>query len=193
LNVLAVDLRRHGESGGRFSTSGCLERADISRVIDKLKAERPEQTRRVILFGISTGAAVAAAVAADRTDIAAVVLESPFTDYKSTIARHAKLSGMPGGPVLTAAVGLAQLIARVNFDTARPTRTIPKIRCPVLAIVGAEDGLLSDADREELWKVIGGEPNQFWLVPNAPHLLAMHTEPAEYARRVEAFLTGGQI
>jgi pimeloyl-ACP methyl ester carboxylesterase len=90
--------------------------------------------------------------------------------------------------VLVAAVGLAQIIARVNFDTARPTDTIPRVRCPILAIVGTEDALLTDADREELRRVLGGPPNQFWLVQNAPHLLAMHSDPAEYARRVEAFL-----
>jgi pimeloyl-ACP methyl ester carboxylesterase len=193
LNVLAIDLRRHGESGGAFSTGGCRERADVSIVIDQLRSDRPHQTRRVILYGISLGAAVAAAVAADRTDIDAVVLESPFADFRTAVARHAELAGLPGGWILSASIRLAESIAGVRFADASPLKTIPRIRCQVLAIVGAEDALMTGADRERLGTAVDARPGHLWVVPNAPHLLAMHTQPVEYASRIREFTHTGQV
>src|SRR5258707_11879026 len=61
-NILALDLRAHGQSGGEQCTAGYFERHDVSQAIDQLRAERPLQTQRLVLFGISMGAAVAAAV-----------------------------------------------------------------------------------------------------------------------------------
>jgi hypothetical protein len=54
-NVLAIDLRAHGESAGRFCTGGFFERDDVGQVIDQLRAARPEQTRQLALFGASLG------------------------------------------------------------------------------------------------------------------------------------------
>src|SRR5205823_2216703 len=62
-NILALDLRAHGESDGRYCTARYFERHDVSQVIDELKRQRPADVRRVVMFGISMGAAVAAAVA----------------------------------------------------------------------------------------------------------------------------------
>src|SRR5580658_3137446 len=50
--VLAIDLRGHGESGGRYCTAGFWERHDLNQVINQFRASRPEQTQQVILFGI---------------------------------------------------------------------------------------------------------------------------------------------
>src|SRR3954454_14240551 len=60
-HVLAIDLRAHGESGGPFSTSGYFERHDLNQVLNQLRAQRPDETRHLVLFGVSLGAATALA------------------------------------------------------------------------------------------------------------------------------------
>src|SRR5205814_8004998 len=60
-HILALDLRAHGESGGDQCTAGYFERHDVNQVLDQVRAERPEETRTIVLFGISMGAAVATA------------------------------------------------------------------------------------------------------------------------------------
>src|SRR5688500_6788905 len=77
-NVLAIDLRAHGDSGGSYCTGAYFERDDVAQAIDQLRASRPDATRTLVLFGVSLGAAVAAAVAARRDDIDAVIMESPY-------------------------------------------------------------------------------------------------------------------
>src|SRR5258706_11738867 len=63
-NVLAIDLRAHGESEGTQTTAGFFERHDLSQIIDQLRLQRPAATREIVLFGVSLGAAVVGATAA---------------------------------------------------------------------------------------------------------------------------------
>ncbi len=88
-HILAIDLRAHGESEGRETTAGYFERHDLNQVLDQLRAARPSDTRTLVLFGISLGGAVALGTAETRDDIAAIVLDSPFTQYSHAVAAHA--------------------------------------------------------------------------------------------------------
>ena len=92
-NVLAVDLRAHGDSQGAYSTGGYFEREDLAQVIDQFRALRPEESRQLVVLGASLGAAVVAAAAGEREgrdDLAAVILECPFADYPGAIMSHAE-------------------------------------------------------------------------------------------------------
>ena len=189
LNILAIDLRAHGESDGRFSTGGYFERDDITQVIDQIRAARPFQTEQLILFGISLGASVACGIAAVRSDIAAVILESPFPSYERVIASHIRLMNLPGGLMLKAAIAVGQKISGANFSEVRVVDLLRVIHCPAMLIVGGEDELLDAEDIALLRSAVrDGTGSEFWLVQNAGHLAAMAIDPIEYRQRVESFL-----
>ena len=196
LNVLAVDLRAHGESDGTLCTGGAAEAMDLTQVIDQLLARRPERTGQLVLFGASLGAAVAAAVAAAREDVSAVVLESPFASYRRAVRAHARLVGLPGGLILSAAVKMAELACGVRFDAARPVDRIRQIRCPTLVILGDDDLLLDSADVALLRDAVAAQSvagSGVWDVPGAGHLLALHVDPAGYRQRLAAVLRAGGV
>jgi pimeloyl-ACP methyl ester carboxylesterase len=186
-NILAIDLRAHGDSGGRFSTGGFFERDDVDQVFDQLLNLYPAQTSRMILFGISLGAAVACAVALERQDILAVILESPYTDYEKAVAAQIRLLGVPGGLLLRAAMMTAQWISGATFAAVRPIDLIAKLKCPAMTIVGSEDELLDAADFR-LLEAATGPSSVFWLIENAGHLQAMALDPVEYERRIGEFV-----
>jgi pimeloyl-ACP methyl ester carboxylesterase len=190
LNILAIDLRAHGESDGIFCTGGFFEQDDVNDVIDQLRNLRPSDAEQLMLFGVSLGAGIAAAVAAGRNDIAAVVLESPFTTYRRAIAAHTELTGMPGGLIMLAAIECAQWFSGANFDAVRPVDTIPRIGCPLLTIIGVQDELLDDQDISKLRAAVESQPQgRLWLVEGSEHMMASHTHPLEYRRRIEELLT----
>ena len=53
-HILAIDLRAHGESDGRYCTGGWFERQDVAQAIDQLLVDRPAETRRLVLFGAAS-------------------------------------------------------------------------------------------------------------------------------------------
>jgi uncharacterized protein len=185
-NILAIDLRAHGESGGTFSTGGYFERDDLSQVIDQLRIERPGDTRQLILFGLSLGAVVAAATAARRDDIDAVVMESPFTEYRRVISAHAELIGMPTGPLLRVALWTAQTISGAKFVDVQPVDAIAKMKCPAMVILAQKDDLLDASDIEAFR---AANPARLLVAEDAAHLMAWHTDSREYEAVLRGFLS----
>ena len=145
-NILAIDLRAHGESGGTYCTGAFFEREDITQVIDQLKAARPGETSQLVLFGVSLGAAVAAAVAARRDDIAAVILESPYSDYRRAVDAHSIVLGQPRGLVQRLGVRLAEFMSGARFDDVRPVDLISRVTCPLMIIQAGTDPFVPPAD-----------------------------------------------
>jgi len=182
-NVLTLDLRGHGESGGTYSTAGFYERYDISQVIDELRATRPEATRQVVLFGLSLGAAVASATAAIRDDLSAVVLDSPFTDYRRAVRVHARRRRLPGPFVAVPALKLAEWITGGDSDEVKPAATIPQIRCPVLILAGDEDPFCTPEDLE-----VFSPHAPVHVTLNSGHLYSYINDPGKYKQLIAEFI-----
>jgi uncharacterized protein len=189
-NILAIDLRAHGESTGRQCTGGYLERYDVADVINQLRAQRPEQTQRLRLFGVSFGAAVAVATAAIRDDIDAVVLDSPVPDFAEGAMLQMEVLGAPRGLLRRWAVRLAERMTGAKFGEVRMLDLLPRLKCPVFVIAPQHDDLLAGGVRDALQDALRGhEANSLWTVGDAGHLGALHADPDEYRRRLEAFLS----
>jgi fermentation-respiration switch protein FrsA (DUF1100 family) len=67
-NVLAIDLRAHGESGGQLCTFGDRERLDALAAVRWLTATQPQRSHRILGVGASMGAAALLAAAVDGSD-----------------------------------------------------------------------------------------------------------------------------
>jgi len=194
-NILALDLRAHGESGGEISTAGFWERHDVNQVLNDLRARYPQQTQHVIFFGASVGAAVTIALAAERTDIDAIILESPFADFRHAASAHFHLLGIELPLLHRIAIALAQKMSHTDFATIRPLDLIPKSHAPILIIQGSDDALTSIDDQRELERAISQRPDgsQYWRLENVPHLMPLVSDPAAYRQRIDEFLSQLQI
>lgn len=190
-NILALDLRAHGESGGEISSGGYWERHDLNQIINDLRARYPQQTQHLVIFGASLGAAVAVAVAAERSDIDALILESPFADFRHAAAANFHLLGIEAAFLHRAAVGLAEKMAHADFAAIRPLDLIAKSEAPILIIQGAEDALTSVDDQNELERAIAQrtDGSSYWRLENVPHLMPLASDPAKYSQRIAGFLT----
>jgi pimeloyl-ACP methyl ester carboxylesterase len=192
-NILALDLRAHGESEGRESTAGYWERHDVDQVVSQLRAERPATTGRVVLFGASLGATVAAVTAALRDDVDAVVLDSPYVDFRGAAMTHMDLLGLPGGPLQHVALWLAGRMAGIDYDAVRTTDVLRAVRAAVLVIAPAEDVFLGEGDVAAFEAALaarpaGAGPGRVWRVEGANHLLGVHHAGDVYAQQIRHFL-----
>jgi len=195
-NLLVPDLRAHGESDGIYCTAGYWERHDLMQIIDQLRAAHPEQTVTIVLFGISLGAAVVAATAAMRNDLAAVVLECPFTDYRMAVRYQADRLAMPGPVFQNLMFVLAQWFSRADFAEVAPLKQVTKISCPLMVIQTGNDPFLLPPDFAAMQTAVEtppvgigpAVPRVCWTIPNVHHVLAMVDNPVEYRRRLGEFL-----
>jgi pimeloyl-ACP methyl ester carboxylesterase len=192
-NLIVPDLRAHGESGGKASSAGCFERSDLVQVIDDLRARKPDETRRMVLFGISMGAAVAAATAIDATDFTAVVMESPYADFRRAAMAHMDRMGAPGRPLQRQAIALAEWFTGADYDSVRPSDLIPRIPCPVLLIAAGNDPFIQSEDRESLARAMAAHPQEhgnaeIWTVDGVEHLMTMSADLQGYRTTLSRFL-----
>jgi hypothetical protein len=187
-HILAIDHRAHGESGGSIFTGGHHEKHDLSQVIDHLRQQQPAATRQLVLFGISMGSAIAAHAAAMRDDIDGLILESWVGDFIFASHAHTNLLGLPGGIVNALSAHFAAWLTSADFRRDRAILTLPKIKCPVLLILGTADVF---GDREATRQVAAAMPNvELWFPEGVEHVLAMGTAYDEYKERIARFLAG---
>lgn len=193
-NVLLIDLRAHGESGGTYTTAGLREGADIEQIAAQIRAEQPDKTRELMLFGVSMGAAVALAAAEKMDDLAGVVLDSPVADFYHGAATQLAIMGLPGEIVLRPGLRLAEAYLAASFSKIRPAELIAKINCPVLALAPAADPFLSPAHLDEISRAIAARCkvdgiSQVVVLPEATHLSAIEMYPVEYKDSLNQFAT----
>jgi pimeloyl-ACP methyl ester carboxylesterase len=186
-NLLVVDLRAHGESGGRMCTAGYFERDDLRQVLDELRASRPEEAKEIVLFGVSMGGAVVAAAAEDRDDVAAVVMDSPYADFPAAAAEHITRLGLPGW-LAPMAIRLAGWMSGADLTAVDVQSIVARLHCPVLIIESANDSFLPDQG-QKLEEAIGRRPPDFgkaeiWSVDGAEHLMALPADPQGYQQRL---------
>jgi|GEM_PF-732202 len=193
-NILAIDLRAHGESGGRFTTAGFYERHDLDQVINELRASKPHETQEVVLFGISLGAAVAAVAAERRDDLRAVILDSPYHHYAAAAISHARYMNLPFGFLAPIAIRLGQWRSGVSYDEVAPAKTLRSARCPVMIVLGEQDPLVSVDEVASIERVFEGRAggSRVVRIPDAGHVLGIVADGARYRKAIEIFLNNSR-
>lgn len=189
-HILALDLRAHGESGGRYMTAGIRERQDVDQALNQLRAVKPAQTSHLVLFGISLGGIVALATTAMRDDIAAIVLESPVSRFRSGLRAHSELLGLPLPSLLPVVLQAAQWISGADFDAVHPLELIHRSKCPVMLITSNDDPFLPAEEASELRNAVKSRSDHsvVWNLDGVAHLMALQQDPSDYKARIEAFL-----
>ena len=178
-NVLALDYRGYGGSQGKPTFAGV--QLDIDAAMRVLLERRDVDPDRIIVFGQSLGAALAVHYAAHssyRSSIRAVILDSPFSDYR-LIARE-KLAGF----FLTWPFQwLPSLTVENNYSPAASVEALAPI--PVLFIHGEDDLIVPPHHSQRLYER-AREPKQLWVVPDIGHIQAVRNR--DVRERLAGFL-----
>lgn len=171
-NVLCFDYRGYGESKGRVTRAGTI--LDVRAAINQAMSMDGVDARTVLLFGQSLGGVVAIVAAAERADLAGVVVDGAFSDYRAEVEWALKQSWMTRG--------LAKLIAR--WGISRGYDAIDAVErvapTPIFLLHGKEDRVCPWEMSHDLFER-AGEPKELWLIPGAGHYEALH-ELAEVTR-----------
>jgi fermentation-respiration switch protein FrsA (DUF1100 family) len=186
-SVLLYDARATGESEGMRISLGYHEVHDL---LAALTWVRRQGATRMVLHGVSQGGATIL-MAAERLgdEVIGVVAESTYDTLAHAGDRRfrnkVKLPGWLAGFFYRPLVEL-QMDLRVR--DVQPIAHIAALPCPVFILSGAEDRHTWATDTERLFAA-ARPPKQLWLVPGAAHVDLYAFEPAEFEKRLSAFLS----
>uniref|UniRef100_A0A7S1RDN9 Serine aminopeptidase S33 domain-containing protein n=1 Tax=Alexandrium catenella TaxID=2925 RepID=A0A7S1RDN9_ALECA len=165
VTVFAVDFTGSGLSEGEHVSLGYFEREDVEAAIAHLRASGEVST--VGLWGHSMGATTALLYGDRDPTIAAMVLDSPFTDLMALaneLANNAREQGLrvPGFAISMAAGLIRRSVRRrAKFDPkdVAPIQNCGKCFIPALFAHGEKDIFIKPHHSEQLHAAYAGDKN----------------------------------
>jgi pimeloyl-ACP methyl ester carboxylesterase len=188
LSVLLFDFRNHGESDGRSTSLGFLERLDVLGAYDFLK-EKTDR-RRFVLLGVSMGA-VAIIHAADdfQQDLEAIIADSPFQSLNETVAHHTGMLALPSFPFADLFMWNITRITQYSAEDLNTLEALGRLdEIPVLLIYGKEDRRLPPSGIQNIFDAIPSAKKKLVLFEDAFHGAAYRISPELYVEKVIEFL-----
>lgn len=182
-NILMIDMRAMGASGGRLTSGGKLEAGDAESAAAWLAGRG---IGKIGLFGFSMGGN--AALLADHPLVAARVCDSPYYSVRAML--DIIFAGF--GPLRRPLIGAMGVWYRLAFGAGLAAgdarHAIGPGADPLLLIHGSADRTIPPSHSEELKKAFPHA--EIWLVPGADHGQTSGAAGREYERRVGVFFGG---
>lgn len=168
LSVFIFDYRGYGRSQGSPSEEGLYR--DAVGAYDYLTRTRMIRPERIVIFGRSLGATVAAEVASQKP-AAGLILESPFPSIEAVAKYH--YGGLPVHWLLGAEF---RLIDR-----------LPHLSLPKLIIHGDQDDIIPLELGQQVFEA-AKPPKSFYVIKGADHNNTYHVGGEPYFQRFAEFI-----
>jgi pimeloyl-ACP methyl ester carboxylesterase len=192
-NVLLIDNRYHGKSGGPNCTFGFRERWDVKACVDWV-CEQTGQDSIVGLHGESMGAAIVLQAAAVDRRLRFVIADCAPADLSEEL--ETRLSQDHKLPVWLF-VPIASLVTRLRagfwFSQVSPIHDIARVEVPILFVHGQDDDYVSPQMAQRLYDAKVNGLRRLYLAPHATHAQSFWVNKAAYDQIVDTFLKDAGI
>lgn len=188
-DVVAIDLRNHGDSGGKVTSMGYHEVKDVEAAIDHVR-KSPHLSRRIVIWGVSMGGVAALRAAARDGSIAGVIAESSYLSLRETVERHTRIFF---GPLMAWTASLVLLVARwrarLNLDELDMEKLVATLSSvPVLFVAGEEDERTPPAHAKRLAELCASPRKRVFIAPHGKHSLLFRDSRDTYSQEVVRFV-----
>lgn len=186
-NVLMVDFRSHGQSAGEVCTIGFRESRDVKAAWDYVAAK---EKKKIILWGISLGAATITKAMCDYAEIkpVKVILEMPFATMHGAVQGTMRNNGVPAEPVSTLIAFWGSVERGFWAFGVNPQDYVKSIHCPVLLQRGADDIRVTEEETQAIYKNIGTANKTLVEYEGCGHLSLCKYRHAQWMNAVTQFL-----
>lgn len=186
-NILLVDQRAHGLSGGNILTFGIKEKEDLLCWVNYVTASSPDA--EIYLYGVSMGASTVLAATELRLpeNVKGVVADSPYSSPKEIIkkvCRDIKVPVLIAYPFIMLG---AFLFGGINLRDGGAKKAVKKAAVPILIIHGIDDRFVPHSMGKEIYDNIPGEKS-FLSVKGAGHVTSYFVDTPSYEKAVSDFL-----
>ena len=188
-STLVVGLRGHDVNDGETISFGLYEVRDLAAWYEYLHQRPDVDQAHVGLFGVSMGGSIGLRYASQNPAIRTVIADSAFSSVSDTAATSIKFfTGLPPFPFAPAIVFWAERELGGSVSVLDATTWIKTIAPrPVFLMQGGADTTVSATSGQRLFEA-AGDPKELWFEPTVGHAQFLKMMPAEFEKRVSAFL-----
>lgn len=184
-NILLLDFRAHGNSGGNTCTIGYTEVEDVKLAYNFLK---DKGEKNIVLWGISMGAAaITHAIDEYHLTPSKVILEMPFGTLEDAVEARIRMMHLPAEPLATLLTFWGGAEHGFWAFKMKPDEYVTSIHCPTLLQVGENDIRVTPKEREKVFANMR-QPKELVVYKNSGHESLCHKEHLKWLASVSAFL-----
>ena len=187
-NLLLIDQRAHGESGGRTISFGIKERFDVLDWVN-YASERFGREQRIILVGVSMGAGTVIMAAGEELpeNVVGVIADCPFSSPIDIIERVGTDRGFPKVLIKPLVFSGARLFGGFSLSECSPKEAAARARIPILIIHGDADKFVPFEMSEEIRRA---NPSIIILekTEGAEHAVSYLKDTEAYTLRIKSFI-----
>lgn len=188
INVIAVDERAHGRSGGHTITFGIKERYDCQAWAN-YAAERFGSHTPIILSGVSMGAAtvlMASSLPLPKS-VKAMIADCPYSSPKKIIQKVSADVKLPPKLSYPFVVIGALVFGKFKLWESSPEESVKHTDIPILLIHGDDDRFVPCDMSKQIHRVCNSKA-KLVLFHGAGHGLSYFSDTRKYERAVFTFL-----
>ena len=185
-SVLLVDQRAAGKSEGNVVSFGVLEKRDALLWAKHVSERFPG--RKIILTGVSMGAATVMSCAAEElpSSVVGILADCGYTSAEAIIKKVMREMRLPANLLYPFAVLGAKLFGHFDLNEAPPVEALKKARVPVFFVHGTTDDFVPSSMSEENFNACTSE-KRLVLIEGAGHGLAYPIDKEKYLSEMKAF------
>lgn len=193
-NVLLIDQRGHGESGGDHTTWGIRETDDLDAWVKWLKGK--DGNMEIGMHGISLGAAMALIYSGTENGkhISFYIADSAYGNLMEL--GKDKLSAYTGDTRLLWGMDVVDpffqsvmwLKSGKTLSDIDPVEAVKRMTSPVLFLHGGADTLVPPKTAEELAAASGSRKKELFIFDGAAHTMEMAANGEAYRNAIHGFL-----
>ena len=188
-NILLVDQRAHGKSGGRCITFGIKERYDCLDWIRYANRRFGDHTP-IILAGISMGASTVL-MASDLglpANVKGIMADCPYSEPKEILKKVMIQMKYPVNVTYTAVRLGGKFFGKFDIEEHSALESMKNCYVPVLFIHGDEDELVPYEMSKDCYEACVSSEKRHVVVKGAAHGMSYCVDKALYEKEVEDFL-----
>ncbi|WP_025020231.1 alpha/beta hydrolase [Ligilactobacillus equi] len=187
-NVLAPDDRGAGQSQGKYTTFGWLDRLDYVKWI-QLVVKKTGQDAQIGLFGVSMGGATVMMTSGERLprQVKAIIEDCGYDSVENELTYQLKnLFALPKQPLITTASWVARFKVGFDFLHASAAEQLKHNHLPIFFIHGDQDKYVPTKMVYQNYRASQG-PKQLWITKKTAHAMSYYNYPHVYRTKTAAF------